>query len=221
MKKIRLHFITLFIGVATGISIMSSEIILLSIESFKMGYAKVLAMDPEELEDFKISDMNSLFILTLEPTEKLAMPNELLNNKSGEIMPTRINRAMIEAPMKISGSSIFWVLLCSAFVFAGFIMAAFNFFKIIFAVEKSVIFEWINVKRLQRMGIGFVVMFVVGAILTYIETYAVSESIDIENYKIANTPLSGSILMFGVISFLVAEIFSVGLKLREEQELTV
>jgi len=104
---------------------------------------------------------------------------------------------------------------------AGFIMAVYNFLRIIFAVNKSVIFEWINVRRLRRMGIGFISIFVFNTIMILVHKHTVLQLIEIENYKIINSPLEGSILMFGVVSFLVAEIFAVGLKLREEQELTI
>ena len=222
MKKMKLNFITFVIGVATGISIFNSDAISISIESFMSGlmegFNKGQTMDPKNLE---FSDINGLFLVTLKPIESYAMPDKLLNKKNGQLLPARINNAMIKAPIEISGSNMLWTLICSAFVIAGFITAAFNFLKIILAVNKSVIFEWINVKRLRRMGIGFVLMFVVGAILAYIEKYAVSELIDIENYKIINSPYDGGILMFGVISFLVAEIFAVGLRLKEEQELTI
>ena len=221
MKK-KLNFITLLIGIATGISIFNSNTISLLIESgmtgYKQGVDKAQTMDSK---DFKLSELNSLFLVTLKPVESYAKPDKLLNKKNGQLMPTRINNVTVVAPTEISASNIFWSSLCTVFVIVGFIMVAFNFLKIILAVNKSVIFEWINVKRLRRMGLGFVIMFVVGAILTYIENHFVSEMIEIENYKILKSPYDGGILMFGVISFLVAEIFALGLKLKEEQDLTI
>ena len=218
MKK-KLNFITLLIGVAIVISIFNSEEVSLMKASFLVGVDEGMNNANEIIESGRSS--NKIIFLSLE-SKGNTMPSELLNKKSGNSIPTRINRAMVKVPMEIeSGLNLYWEFLLSVISFSGIIMIIYNFIRIIIAVNKSVIFEWINVKRLRRIGVGFLIMFITSAFLAANQNSVVLELLEIENYKIINTSYDGSILMFGIISFLVAEIFAVGLKLREEQELTI
>ena len=226
MKK-RLNFITFLIGVSVGISVMNSDVFSSFKESLAQSKVDYNMIQSDDLEDEPINidvKVNELVHLVLEPTESFTMPDKLLNKKNGEMLPARINNAVVKVPIEIgerSISSVICIILCSILILTGFIMAVYNFLRIIFAVNKSVIFEWINVRRLRRMGIGFISIFVFNTIMILVHKHTVLQLIEIENYKIINSPLEGSILMFGVVSFLVAEIFAVGLKLREEQELTI
>ena len=218
MKK-RLNFITLLIVVAIGIIIMDSEVVSLMKAAILDGIHEGQENGSEIKESGRVS--NKTLILSLESIDN-AMPSELLNKKNGNTMPARINRAMVKVPMEtVTGLNLFWEFILAFFSFAGIIMIIYNFIRIIIAVNKSVIFEWINVKRLRRIGIGFLIMFIITAFLAVSQNSTVLEVVDIENYKIINSLYDGIVLMLGMISFLVAEIFAVGLKLREEQDLTI
>jgi len=218
MKK-RLNFITLLIGVAIAIIIMDSEVVSLMKAAILDGIHEGQENGSEIKESGRVS--NKTLILSLESIDN-AMPSELLNKKTGDTMPARINRAMVKVPMEtVTGLNLFWEFILAFFSFAGIIMIIYNFIRIIIAVNKSVIFEWINVKRLRRIGIGFLIMFIISAFLTVSQNSNVLELLDIENYKIINSLNNGIFLMLGMISFLVAEIFALGLKLREEQDLTI
>ena len=209
MKK-RLNIITFIIGVAVGISYLNSESISVLKECYRLGVG-----DGDESQ-------TELVYLSLETTESLAMPNELMNKKSGELMPASIKNATVKVAVgERSMLNLLSMILCIIILSVGELIVAYSFLRIIFAVNKSVIFEWVNVKRLRIMGIGFILMFIGRAILGFIQKYSFFKIMDIENYKIINSSFDGSILMFGVISFLVAEIFAVGLRLKEDQELTI
>ena len=214
MKK-RLNFITLLIGIALCASFYNSENYL----AFKEGTIEGIRMAQNEMQENRLSES---FFITLEPVDFLKMPNTLLNVKSGELLSTRIREAVVSVPViKKTIAYSFWNTFCSFFYIAGMIIVLYSFIKIIIAVNKSVIFEWINVKRLRRMGIGFLLMFVSDIITSVIYKYAVLKIVEIENYEIINRTYNGSILLLGIIALLVAEIFAVGLRLKEEQELTI
>ena len=218
MKK-RLNFITLLIGIAIGIIVMNSEGVSLLKLSFAEGLREGQNSAQEVIETGKTK--NKLMVLYLEPIAN-NLPSELLNKKNGNIVPASINLTMVKVPMDTEqGLNIYWEFLCSVIYFSGIIMIIFNFIRIIIAVNKSVIFAWANVKRLRRIGIGFFIMFIINAIMIYNQNSLASEILEIENYNIINSSIDGSILFIGMISFLVAEIFAVGLRLREEQELTI
>ena len=227
MKR-KLNFITFLIGIAVGISIYNSEAILIIKESAMLGYKTGIEIVQKAKESKDLNNeldyisKQEFLILTLEPLISYTMPDELVNTKNGKLLPMRIFHAMVMVPVeKKNALNLLGIFTGSIFILAGFIMVVFNFLRIIIAVNKSVIFEWINVKRLRRMGIGFVLIFITSSISAFIQNNTVLKLVEFENYKIINSYYDGGILMFGIISFLVAEIFAVGLKLREEQELTI
>ena len=230
MKK-RLNFITLLIGIAIGISVINSEAIMIIKESAMVAYnngyergkmAKELEEQGQDSEALSYISRDEYLILTLAPVVNYTMPDELVNKKNGKILPMRIYHAMVKVPVERKNIlNLIGVFLGSIFIISGFIMMVFNFLKIIIAVNKSVIFEWINVKRLRRMGIGFVLVFVASLISAFIQNNTIIKLVEFENYKIINPSYDGGILFLGIIAFFVAEIFAVGLRLREEQELTI
>jgi len=236
MKK-RLNFITILIGVAIGISIINSESIMIIKESVmmvvkdaydqgkKIGYEhrkEGKELNLQELKNLKYVQEEEFLIFTLAPIINYTMPDELVNMKDGKILPMRIYHAMVKVPIaEKSILTIIATIFSSFLALAALIMVVFNFLRIIIAVNKSVIFEWTNVKRLRRMGTGFVLMFVVSSIFALIQNNSILKLVELENYKIVNPSYDGGILFLGIITFLVAEIFAVGLRLREEQELTI
>ena len=214
MRK-RLNFITLLIGVAVVLSIINSEDAAVYKMSFMMGVesgSKGMTTD----------EIVKPYILRLGPVGGNFMPDNILNMKSGEMIPMSINTAIVKLPANGGRSlDILWQFPGVVLGLIGIVMFIFNFFKIIIAVNKSIIFEWINVKRLRRIGIGFILVFISDIILEAINKLAILELIEIENYTIANYLFKSGTLMLGMVAFLVAEIFAVGLKLKEEQELTI
>jgi len=151
------------------------------------------------------------------------MPDSIFDRKTGTWLPSRIIKTEICAPEKDNNSfNILWMTPVVVMVLTGFFMILFNFYLIIRAVNKSVIFAWINVKRLRRIGIGFLLSFFAKVFAaTYINNLEMN-LFDVEDYNIVtSSTFEGSSLMYGMIAFLVAEVFAVGLRLKEEQDLTI
>ena len=214
MKK-KLNFITILIGIAVGIGIMTSK----EITDFKEDFMKGRT---SAVDAWGVGTKKS-FNLSLVPVESYTMPDKLLNKKSGELDQVRIREAIVRTSVEKKANAIemLWMFPCSIIALTGFFMVVFNFLKIVFAVNKSIIFAWININRLRRVGIGFVVMFIIDAIVSVIQKSEALGLIEFENYEIVNFTYEGSLLLLGMISFLFAEILAAGLRLKEEQELTI
>ncbi|MDR2920201.1 MAG: DUF2975 domain-containing protein [Tannerella sp.] len=217
MKK-RFNLITFFIGIAVGISLWNTvEKEFADMKaSFMEGYKEGMNRASNKPAHF------DSFYLALRPTGDSYMPDSIVNMKTGEWVPTRITETYVRVP-KAEGLSmdLLWIFPASIILIGGFIMIVFNLVKIILAVNKSIIFDWVNVRRLRRIGIGFVIMFVVNIVISLLHNTLALKSLEFENYDIINSSYDGGILMFGMIAFLVAEIFAVGLRLKEDQDLTI
>ncbi|MDL2243925.1 DUF2975 domain-containing protein [Parabacteroides sp. OttesenSCG-928-J18] len=145
---------------------------------------------------------------------------ELINEKTGEVMPANIRSATVNVAPDTPFQTYQTI---SAFLLVGaIILIAVYFLKIIIAVNRSVVFDWINVKRIRNMGIGLLVVFVLDFGNFIYSKILVDQLIEIEGYRtIGNESFSFLYFILGLSAFLIAEVFAIGLRLREEQELTI
>ena len=146
-------------------------------------------------------------------TNQESFPDTLYNEKTGERIPANIREGTIEAPKGDNTQISVVGVSALVMVLTAIIMLIFNFIKIIASVNKSIIFAWINVRRLRIIGLGFILFFVLDVLMSIYDSVATSGFV--------MEALSASYLIEGMIAFVVAEIFAVGLRLKEEQDLTI
>ena len=214
MKR-RLNIITfLFIGIIIFASAL--EALLKSEKMFNN------ANDP--IENYESKKYYESFSLRLNPNKFFA-PDSLFNEKTGKWMPvcaTKVNAYIqkdeIEYPY-VDGIvvNIIYVII----MLIGSYMLVVNFIKILISVNRSVIFDWINVRRLRKIGAGLILVFIADAFMTIYESVFAIGQIKIASYSIIMETFSENLLIEGMIAFIFAEIFAVGLRLKEEQDLTI
>ncbi len=213
MKR-RMHIITAFFGIALGMYLYDA--ISNGFPSFKESFLE--GYHSESVEEHYES-----CYLTLEPEKFSALPDSVFNKKTGEWLPARMMDIYVRIPMEENpnGLRLLWIIPCAILLITGFLMVVYNFALMIIAVGKSIVFDWINVRRIRRIGIGFSILFVVVSGVNIYFNRLVLDLIEIEKYKIITSSFASTLLMFGAIAFLIAEVFAVGLRLKEEQDLTI
>lgn len=103
-----------------------------------------------------------------------------------------------------------------------YVIAVVLFFKFIRNINKNVIFDLMNVCILRWMGVCFVCVFFSNILSSLIDYYGLNQcfssmNLDLHPYHL----LATTEILLGLTAFIVAEIFSIGIKMREEQEFTV
>lgn len=91
-------------------------------------------------------------------------------------------------------------------------------------VRRHEIFEWKNVKLLRRMGTALIAIFILSVMTEWILCAVASGIFAPKGYLIDwFTPVSENILLLGtgIAAMIMGEVFSCGLQMREEQELTI
>ena len=144
---------------------------------------------------------------------KDSFPDTLYNEKTGERIPANIKEGIIDISKGDDKQISVVGVLAPVMVLTAIIMLIFNFIKIIASVNKSIIFAWINVRRLRMIGLSFIILFISDVLMSIYDSIVTSGSV--------MDTLSVSYLIEGMIAFVVAEIFAVGLRLKEEQDLTI
>ena len=91
------------------------------------------------------------------------------------------------------------------------LVSFFSFVRFILNVNHDKVFEWKNVVLLRLTGVGLLIVAIIASADEYFTSSSLTEVYD--NYF--------GILIFSVFNLIVAETFAIGLKLKEEQDLTI
>lgn len=177
--------------------------------------------------DVKIREVHNMKNISLLPKFLGTWEGELfcdsvLNEKTGSYVPAAYAGLMVSVPVEAGiaqkiVSGILGVIFPVAVVWALVL-----FIRIVVAVNRSDIFNWRNVRRLRRLGILLVVTFVCALLPEYLSLCSLREVFSLKAYDlILPDSVSVTTLLLGLIALIVAEVFAIGLKMKEEQELTI
>lgn len=108
----------------------------------------------------------------------------------------------------------FAILICT-------IWLPFLFFKIIRSASKGNIIDLKVIKRIKKIGIILVFFYVIDVLIYIVETLKAEYLVKLEHYNFFVDFSGFGTLILGIVTLLLAEILSVTLKMKEEQDLTI
>lgn len=148
--------------------------------------------------------------------------DSVYNEKSGKYVPASYGSliASIDTGSTVSGR------LTSTFLnlihFGVSIWAIVLFIRLVIAINKSDIFNWKNVRRLRRLGLALIISFFVIFLSAYFTFREVGEVFSVPGYKLSFSDMvNTTTLVLGISTLIVAEVFAIGLRMKEEQDLTI
>lgn len=96
------------------------------------------------------------------------------------------------------------------------------FFRFIRNINKNIIFDKRNIIQLRKLGWGFIIVFFTTLIASYLDFYDMTKYFSLGYAEIKPYhPFASTEVFMGLTALLFAEVFSIGIKMREEQELTI
>ena len=95
------------------------------------------------------------------------------------------------------------------------------FIQLIVAINKSDIFNWKNVRRLRWLGGALLLNFISEAVPALMNDYELSSVFSLSGYSMETSIDSVMLVILGLVSLIVGEVFAIGLKMKEEQDLTI
>lgn len=213
-KKLNLLCACVIIGLLLSTSTVVSIMVHSFTSAFKAGYESV-----EKGKDINISDYKMVCTL---PTDLLESPGSVTNVKTGEQASIVPLVSLVEAPSKEAGTLHAINGISSFISIVTGIFCLLQFFYLIRNINRSDIFSWKNVKYLRKLGWGLILLFACSMGSVIIGNYEASQVLQLKgcdfSYMFA---FSDSTFVLGFISLLVGEVFAIGLKMKEEQELTI
>lgn len=97
-----------------------------------------------------------------------------------------------------------------------------QFFYLIRNINRGDIFSWKNVKFLRKLGVSLILLFICSFTTIMIGNYEAAQVLELKGCEYSNIfAFSEPTFILGFIALLVAEVFAVGLKMKEEQDLTI
>lgn len=146
-----------------------------------------------------------------------------INEKDGSTVSILPFISMIGIPNeKADATDSIFLSLLDWMVMICCIYAIVQFVKMIRNIHRNIIFDWANVKRLRRLGLSLILCFCCSLVTFAINNHLVSQVISLKDcdFSIA-FQFSDPTLLIGFTSLLFAEIFAIGLKMKEENDLTI
>lgn len=169
--------------------------------------------------------MNMKYI-SLEPEAFLTggdiFQDSVYNEKSGTYVPALYSTMAVT----IDSHPAKWEMIAQSLLgllqMIVYIWAIVLFIRLIISINKSDIFNWKNVRRLRRMGLALILSFCCTLFMAYLMVHGVDEVFSLRGYSLNLSGLiSTTMLVLGLCSLIVGEVFAIGLKMKEEQDLTI
>lgn len=180
----------------------------------------------EKAEKAGVKDIHANVLSPLEislwPRSLSISPDKVYNKKTGEWLPAQHLKSLLWVK---SNRSFAFTVVQSLFSILGLgavVWAVIIFYRLINAINHQVIFEWVNVRRLNRIGIALLVSFCMLQTVWIFNYCSVKEMVELEGYEFNFFGDFKVIhLVLALVALLVGRIFAMGITLREEQELTI
>lgn len=191
-------------------------------------YARQKAENSQETDVAELNRMKGMAFVSLMPhalkdfNMQEWMTDSVLNAKTGQYVPAMYSQLMVSVDKPHNPAYTTTNLLLVLLKLAACIWAIVLFFKWVIAVNRSDIFNWRNVRRLRLMG-GLMLLDTICSLLTsYLSMRNMEQVFALKGYELSlSGSISLSILLLGLCSLIVAEVFAIGLRMKEEQDLTV
>lgn len=174
--------------------------------------------NPEEME--KISNMKVIHLLPEDLIGNIFL-DSIYNEKSDEYVPVSYTQAFASIDTQPSLLLTIGSRLVGIADLVTIIWAVVLFIRLIVAINRSIIFNWKNVRRLRCLGILLIINFSCTLFTTILDFHNIKEVFAISGYSLVLDDVHTMSLVLGLSALIVAEIFSISLKMKEEQDLTI
>lgn len=220
MKR-RLNLLCVLVVLVLGYSVFDSvyQMISLGVSTFETGYQagkeeKDIRADLEKLQNVQH--------IALFPEGYPILIDSVLNEKAGEYVPAMYSQMIVSVKTEPSRWQKFTMKFMSFVYLFTVLFAIFVFVRLIISINKSDIFDWKNVRRLRWLGGSLILCFICELIPAYMTSAIVSEVFSLKGYSFNLSELfTITNLVLGISALIVGEVFAIGLRMKEEQDLTI
>ena len=194
---------------------------------YQFGTGFIMGLDvANEQKDNLERNEDSMFhgdfrLVNLVPTTAMVQPDTIFNSKTGEKELAVYKELAVRIGKEQNYTQLIITSTCSLINIIVSIAALIIFVRIILNINRSQIFEWRNVRRLRWLGSLLIASFILELLPKLVNYWGISEVFALNKYMIAPFALQVTDMLLGLGCLIVAETFAIGLRMKEEQELTI
>lgn len=156
------------------------------------------------------------------PTDLTEVTGTVTNLKDGSQLAIKPLVYLVECPSMPTSSAALWEAMAALVVIVGFIYTTVYFCKLIVQINRNIVFDWTNVKYLRRIGWGLIAIFFCAFVSVWITNYQLSQVVALKGTEFnLLLAFSDPTFILGFIALLAAEVFALGLRLKQENDLTI
>jgi hypothetical protein len=156
--------------------------------------------------------------------EKIINPGDTLTLNNGKMFPfTAYKGVVMIEDNDMPTAYIGLISLLTTVIIVAFIFLLVYFIRFVVSINKGRIFDSQNVKLLGKIGWSSLIISILQIAYGMTDQYSINAMhLEIDGYDLSSAwVMPWSTLLVGLVSLLMAKIWSTGLKMREEQELTI
>ncbi len=221
MKK-QLNLICVLIFFFVGLSLLPSIYLMGNafVDGFSAGMSQAEKVYEQGVTNISAEVLSPL-ALNLWPKSLAATSDKIFNQRDQEWYPASQIKTLVWVKSKELGiTQLGGLLTLISLIFI--VKAIIQFYKLINAINHEVIFDWLNVRRLNRIGRNLLISFVLTQAYVLMNYWASIRLFELEGYEHnIGCDFQSMTLIMGLIALLVGRIFAIGLQMKEEQELTI
>lgn len=169
-----------------------------------------------------IKQAMSMKPIAVVPASFSQFPDSVYNEKTHAYVPALYSQLVVSVPVQTGTAKMLINSLVQLFAIVLSVIAVIMFIQLIVSINRSRIFDWRNVRRLRWLGGALILHYLCMLIPLLMAGREVNEVFVLRGYTLHQSDLASILtLVLGIVSLIVAEVFSIGLKMKEEQDLTI
>lgn len=162
----------------------------------------------------------NLYHVNLNPLPFNTCPDTIRQSETGQVLPYRMDRISVSMKeAKINPFKILLLLMTPVLILF-LLRTVFKFYNFISDVKGGKIFVRENIVRLRISGWTLLALGVLTN-LYRLADYLEIEGLKVPGYQIQSFDVQYRVFTFALLMLLFAEIFALGVRMKEEQDLTV
>lgn len=173
------------------------------------------------------NNTQEFLMLDVEPKNPDYMEVNEMNVKDGApvlIRPTNISILLNDTVQK----PVWWMVLNAlmmAFTIIVLVLSIwipFLVVKILRSLQHSVVFDRINLQRINRIGLILLGIGIIGSIIQFINIISAEQLVDLVHYRFSYSKvIDFTTIIMGVVILIMNEVMRIAVEMKEEQDLTI
>jgi membrane protease YdiL (CAAX protease family) len=153
-----------------------------------------------------------------------SFPDSLVNLKNNQTIKAKYAKMSVLVPYskpEVSAMFFVFITIVVLILLIASVRIPIHFYKLIGLIKKEFIFEQKSIRLLRWLGLELLVVYFLSLLGSYFGHQFDCSLFAFSEYELVMESVDPIWLLLGIVTFLIAEILSKALVIKEEQELTI